>query len=229
MNLSDNCYYKIAEYLINPNKQYITAFFHKIFNIFKNSHKDFLKIVVNYYIRSLQILYQIDVNIQLTDETKYMIQDKILSRIMKKNNIDNHTELKDFRNNNDIFEYKNIRAKKRKIIYFLAIFNGYIWYSNIISSGVDNGYEFEKKLRNLYNKKTYEKGNYIFKLKDLQKNKLACIDFFELYKLSEKKGDNLYIAKDFELIFYNKDGCFRCLSQAGMVWHIKDLKLIKIF
>ena len=221
--LPDNCYYRIAEYLINPHKQYLTAFFHKIFNIFKNSHKDFLKIIVDYYIRSLQILYNIDVDIQLTDETKYMIQDKILCRIMRKNNISSHTELKDFRNNNEIFEYKDIGAKQRTFIYFLAIFNGYIWYSNIISSGHD--YAIKPELDKKINKLIMYESNGItgYKLKDLQKHRIASIDFFELCVSNKKKGDCLYKLKN------DTDGCNLAVDKLSIVHERKDLKLIKIF
>ena len=221
--LNTLCYHRIAEYLINPHKQYTSAFFHKIFNIFKNSHKDFLKIVVDYYIRSLQLLYKINVDIQLTEDTKYMIQDKILCRIMNKKSISSHTELKDFRNNNKIFEYKNIRAKQRKFIYFLAIFNGYIWYSKIINSGY--GHSRKCELSERIDKLTMycEDDTYGYRLEDLQKYRIASSDFFELSVSTEKKGDCLYFFKG------DEDGECVSIAKLGIIHERKDLKLYKIF
>ena len=221
--LNTLCYHRIAEYLINPHKQYTSAFFHKIFNIFKNSHKDFLKIVVDYYIRSLQLLYKINVDIQLTEDTKYMIQDKILCRIMNKKSISSHTELKDFRNNNKIFEYKNIRAKQRKFIYFLAIFNGYIWYSITILSGYSYAVkpELDRKINKLIMYET--NGIYGYKLQDLQKYRIASIDFFELCVSNIKKGDCLYKLK------VDEQGYNIYIDKIGIIHERKDLKLYKIF
>ena len=76
--LPPDCYCHISKYLINPHST--TAFFHKFFNIFKNTHKDFLRIVIDYYIRLLQVFYNIDVDIELND----IIKTKILARILKK-------------------------------------------------------------------------------------------------------------------------------------------------
>ena len=242
IRLPNICYYNIAGFLIDPKKKYLTAFFHKIFNIFKNSHQEFLKITVNYYIRSLQILYNIDVGIEITEDNKYMIQDKILSTIMKKN-IKSHNELKDLRNNdNKIIEYFDIsNPLKRKLIYFLAIFNGYIWYSNMKYSGVHFGYNFQYQLEKLdkENKNNgYECG--IYKLSDLHKKRIACMDMFELYTAhndsvmsqcdvikddksktlepTTRKCDNLYILSD-----------NASLGRAGLAHHCKDLRLVKIF
>jgi hypothetical protein len=47
---------------------------------YDDTHKDFLRIVINYYIRLLQLFYNIDVDVELND----IIKTKILARIMKK-------------------------------------------------------------------------------------------------------------------------------------------------
>ena len=218
ITLPDDCYGHISEYLINPHST--TAFFHKLFNIFKNTHKDFLRIAINHYLRLLQVLYDIDVYDELNDN----IKTKILTRIMKKKSLTGDIILQSFRDGDKIIYHTDVeKPLHRKKIYYLAIFNGYIWYSKTLYSGLkyDSSYRslFSKRLKSLENKEAFiEHGAY--KLSDLVKLKLDDMERFELYIRNPKKGDSLYKLKV-------EDG-YHIWEKTGLKYCSKDLKLVKI-
>lgn len=216
ITLPADCYGRISEYLINPRST--TSFFHKFFNIFKNTHKDFLRIVINHFLRLLQVLYDIDVD----DEMNDIIKTKILARIINKKSLTGDIILQDFMDNKKIINYKSVKnILQREKIYYLAIFNGYIWNSNKLYSGfkvIDVGIcRFLNKLESLEKTEPFKEHG-AYKLSDLVKLKIYDMNCFELYIRNTKKKNSLYKLKN-DIWISEPDGFMFCS---------KNFKLVKI-
>ena len=129
--------------------------------------------------------------------------------------------MQDFKEDNAIINYKDVsKPLNRKKIYYLAIFNGYIWYSKKLYSGL----KFDRKspgftdtLSSLEDTEEF-KTHKAYKLSDLVKLKIDNIADFELYIKKNPHDNSIYTLK----VHYGLTERYKT------VFCSKDLNLFKI-
>lgn len=177
----------IADYIIKP-KYEITSITHKIMHIFRgNKYKIFIKAFIESLFKQYGILYSLP---YITINERLKIAAKILNKI----SITRYTNFKLF-NNHINFKLEKAGGKERRVIYFLSIIYGYIWYSKVDSS-------FDKwKISYNYDKLFGPYGTKKFNLYDiisydiLKKNKIHNLNNYDLIEDNINKYKRTYRLK----------------------------------
>uniref|UniRef100_A0A6C0AEA5 Uncharacterized protein n=1 Tax=viral metagenome TaxID=1070528 RepID=A0A6C0AEA5_9ZZZZ len=149
----------------------------------KNFVIEFLKNFFEFYGDKLNLPYS-------NQEEKEIIVCKILN----KKTIKNYPEYNKFRSGQK-FNLNDIGPKKRKVLYFMSLLYGYIWYTEISSTFEKLGYEYNNFFDDDENR------NKFFSYKFLKSKRLDNLDYYDLIENNDNILETKYRLKN-ECKFY---------------------------
>lgn len=205
--LPNECIVHILEYVISIDKNHICTY-HKYLHMFRNDKnivKQILRLIFEQYGKKFNLRFN-------TIEQRL----KIAGHIVNKNILKDELYNQKFKSG-ERFKLIDVPAKIRKVLYFMSLAYGCIWYSKITSTFDEFGYHYYNIFDDQWDRGEKSLQNSVLTGKFLQINKIDNLEHYDVVEDAKNELDIKYRLK--------KDAC---IYKHGITKHLKEMDFVPL-